>query len=411
MNALRTSTRHSPAANGPALPEALGEVFFADAAQLVAGRIDTTWRTPRSDEPTWVTQVLRGLAPGERAVAAFSFEPDRPAVAHRISPIDSAATTDSVLTPQATTGMSVVAAALQPRPDAPAGQTPRKHWVREHPETSQYADLVREALSRIHDGAVEKVVLGRCLEVLCDPPMTAREVLHQLAGGTDGTPAGRYLYAVPTGDPAADTATLVGASPELLLRRRGDRVESMPLAGSLPRRPGLDRSGATHLLMASVKDRAEHQHVVTDLQTRLGQVCEEVEVHDVEVIATDSMWHLATRITARLRPASLDDPDCSALALARLVHPTPAVGGVPSRTACDLIADLEPTPRGWFGGAVGWIEAGGDGEFALTLRSGLLRGAALDLWAGAGIVAGSDPDTEVAETGAKLSTMTAAVGL
>lgn len=416
MNALHTPTQNSPtqqvhtlppredrsrprrsqdASSG--LPGSLGEVFFAAADRLVAGRIDATWRARRSDDSNWVTDVLTGLAPGERAVAAFSFEDDRPAVAHRIAPLPSPTPTDE--------GLKAVAAALQPTADVP--RPARKHWVRDHPDTSRYADLVRDALVEVGKGTVDKVVLGRSVEVLSDPPMTAGEVLHHLAGGSTGAPAGRYLYAVPV----SDDATLLGASPELLVRREGSRVEAMPLAGSLPRRGDLDRAGATALLMASAKDRAEHEYVVTDLRARLGELCEEVEVHDIEVVATDSMWHLATRITARLRAASLHAPDGSALALARLVHPTPAVGGVPTRAARQLIASLEPAPRGWFAGAVGWVDASGDGEFALTLRSGLLSGAALDLWAGAGIVAGSDPGAEVAETGAKLSTMTAAVGL
>lgn len=377
------------------LPSTLGDLFFADANRVLAGEVSRTWACERSDDPGWIADVLGALAPEDVAVAGFSFEDDQPAVAHQIEHLR-----------HIEGGMRGVAQQLVRHPDM---ATPRHHRVTEHPSPEAYGQAVAAALSSISEGHLEKVVLGRGLEVLSDPPLQAGEVLAQLAGGQDGTPAGRYLYALPV--PGHENPLLIGASPELLVRRQGNLVEAMPLAGSLPRSVVADRRQATELLTSSAKDRAEHAHVVTDLVTRLREVCADVHAAPQQVIATDSMWHLATPIAATLASGSLDDPSCSALALARLVHPTPAVGGVPVDQARTRIAELETGPRSWFAGAVGWMNAAGDGEFALTLRSGLLSGSRLNVWAGAGIVAGSEPALEVRETGAKLSTMTKAVGL
>lgn len=376
-------------------PGTTAELVFADADTGFSGRIAASWHTDRSDDPGWVADVVGSLRPGERAVCAFSFEDDQPAVAHHL--------TELRPIPGGIAGLRdqlAVAAAASPT-------EPRTHRVSEHPSAQDYAAAVTDALDRIDGGTLAKVVLGRGLEVACDPSVPAAEMLYRLAGGVDGTPAGRYLYAVPV----TPDELLLGASPELLVRRRGNRVDAMPLAGSLPRSVATSRAAATEHLLSSGKDLAEHAHVVQDLVQRLSEVCHDVRAEAPEVIGTDSMWHLGTRISATPAPRSLTDPAASALALARLVHPTPAVGGVPLTAALATVVELEAAPRGWFAGAVGWVDADGDGEFALTLRSGLLAGPRLRLWAGAGIVAGSDVATEVRETAAKLTTMTRAVGL
>ncbi len=384
---------------------ATAEILFADGDTVLCGRTDrscTSRPSTRSDDVAWTRAVLSDLVPGTRAVAALSFEADGPAIAHRLARY------------RTLPGGILRAGAVLASGLGPEEQGEQRHRVHAHPTPGEYADAVSSALGRISEGDLRKVVLGRSLHVLSDPPLRPAAVLARLAGFPGGTPAGRYLFQVPLGDTGRSGGPqLVGASPELLVRRAGTTIEAMPLAGSVPRHPDpvVDRT-RRDALVASTKDLAEHDFVVDDLTARLRQVCSQVRaVARPEVVATDTMWHLATPISAILDPERLDDPACSALGLAQLVHPTPAVGGVPQAAAVRAIAEIEGEPRGWFGGCVGWVDHHGDGEFALTLRSGVLDGGSLRLWAGAGIVAGSVPADEVTETGAKLATMTRAVGL
>lgn len=316
--------------------------------------------------------IVGSLEPGERAIVVLPFDPREASIAHRVRRTDAGPL------------------------DAPLRS--RAHEVRESPSAGEYASQVDAALRRIEDGEFEKVVLGRAVELVSTPPLGVDEVLAQLLR----TRPGRYVFAVPVAH-----GTLVGASPELLVRRRGTRMTSFPLAGSIPRAadPATDAALPAGL-RRSPKDLAEHEHVVAHIRAALTPVSRELTMPDApEPIATDTMWHLATPIAA-----DLHEPAASALALTRLLHPTPAVGGFPTSDALSAIADLEGASRGVLTGAVGWVDADGDGEFALAIRSGVLDGPRLRLYAGAGIVAGSDPDAEARETGAKLATMLTAVG-
>ncbi len=189
----------------------------------------------------------------------------------------------------------------------------------------------------------------------------------------------------------------VGASPELLVRRNGEVVESRPVAGTTV----ADSDEALLALAASVKDTREHRFVVDAIVDALGPRCTELHSDAVpEVAVFGPVAHLATPIRGRLAA-----PAPSALDLARLLHPTPAVGGTPRRAALDAIRELEGFDRGRYAGPVGWVDARGDGEWAIALRGAELDGARARLVAGAGIVAGSDPDAEWAETQAKLEPM------
>jgi isochorismate synthase len=195
--------------------------------------------------------------------------------------------------------------------------------------------------------------------------------------------------------PSGSTGTLVGASPELLVSRRGLVVSANPLAGSAPRSgdPDEDRANA-QALGSSAKDRQEHAFVVEHVFRTLKPLCEELR-HDPEpqLLATANVWHLSTRFSGRLkRPAP------TALELAAALHPTPAVCGTPTATAATTIAELEPFERGCYAGPVGWVDADGDGEWALALRCAELVGDRATLYAGAGIVAESEPDRELDET-------------
>jgi menaquinone-specific isochorismate synthase len=183
----------------------------------------------------------------------------------------------------------------------------------------------------------------------------------------------------------------VGASPELLVRRSGRHVFARPLAGT-----GADADA----LLASEKDAWEHHLVIDAMVTALATVADDIQADGPHALVLADVTHLATTITACLR-----DRATSALDVARLLHPTPAVGGWPTGPALAAIQDLEPHARGRYAGPCGWVDARGDGEFVIALRGAVLDGARAQLHAGAGIVAGSDPAGEWAETRAKLAPM------
>jgi isochorismate synthase len=260
--------------------------------------------------------------------------------------------------------------------------------------------MVAEALRRMDRGELEKVVLARVLDLDADAPIDQASMLTGLAARD---PAG-YVFAVDL--PAAvggPPRTLLGASPELLISRRDGEVVANPLAGSAPRRSDPDDDEATGAaLLASAKDRHEHALVVTDVAAALGVVCDDLDVPaEPSLIRTDAMWHLSTRIRGRSPRSALD--------LARALHPTPAVGGVPRTAAAQAITELEPFDRGFYTGMVGWTDASGDGEWVVALRCGEVCGPSARLYAGAGLVSASVPAAELAETTAKLETMLASM--
>jgi isochorismate synthase len=202
---------------------------------------------------------------------------------------------------------------------------------------------------------------------------------------------------------------LVGASPELLVARRGDVVTCRPFAGSAPRRPDPAADHASGAALAeSAKNRHEHALVVDEMRKTLDPLCVDLQVAPTpELSTTAALWHLSTPITGRLREKSV-----TALDLAVALHPTPAVGGVPAGAAADLITELEGD-RGFYAGAVGWCDARGDGRWVVSIRCAQLsadRRTAI-AHAGGGIVADSDPDDEVAETTTKFKTVLSALGV
>jgi isochorismate synthase len=200
--------------------------------------------------------------------------------------------------------------------------------------------------------------------------------------------------------------TLIAATPERLVRLDGTSVQCDALAGSHVRLEGGDvmrADGAA--LLASGKDRREHALVVDAITSALRGLGAEVRVPSEPVVrALRQILHLHTPITATLPGAR------HLLEVAAALHPTPAVGGTPTRIATRWIADHE-VPRGWYASPVGWFDLDGNGELAVAIRSGVLAGERAHLWAGAGIVAGSDPDRELAETELKLRAMLGALGV
>lgn len=283
---------------------------------------------------------------------------------------------------------------------------PSSRWrVTAEPTAAEYSAMVAEALERIRHSneALRKVVLARRLRVEADHPLDVRYLASRLA--QDPSIA---TFMVPLPEVNGLPRTLVGATPELLLAKRGQQVLSNPLAGSARRQvdPARDRAVAEQLLNSD-KDRREHLMVVEAILDNLAPYCEQLRTPALaQLQTTQSMWHLGSKIEGRLK-----DSDVSSAELAACLHPTPAVGGSPRNAAQELIRELEPFDRGFYAGALGWTDDEGDGEWYVSLRCGEVTGKQIMLYAGAGIVAGSDPRTEAAETSAKFSALLTALGI
>lgn len=288
-------------------------------------------------------------------------------------------------------------------PDWPTGPLPPVRVAAALPPPGNYRDRIRRARDQLAaaDNPLRKVVLARALELAADAPMDARAVLRRLVAA-DPAAYGYLVDLSAAGDGYAGVA-LVGASPELLVARSGDRVECRPFAGSAPRAADPDADAANGAaLAASAKNRHEHQLVIETIRAALQPLCDDLSIAaEPQLSRTAAVWHLCTPISGRLR-----DTSTSAIDLALALHPTPAVGGVPTEAAVQLIAELEGD-RGFYAGAVGWCDAAGDGRWVVSLRCAQLsadRRSALAR-AGGGIVAESDPDDEVAETTTKFATI------
>lgn len=269
-----------------------------------------------------------------------------------------------------------------------------------------HRDRIRTALRAIDAGTVQKVVLAREASWTFDEPLGPDALVGAFA--QIGTRAAIFSCSLDAA-PGYAGRRLVGASPELLVKRTGRIVSCHPYAGSVPRAVDPDDdAAAAQSLLDSAKDLAEHAFVVDDLRTRLAPLCRELDVPERPALtSTGELWHLATPLRGVLA-----DPSITALDLAALLSPTPAVCGTPTEVAAALIEESEG-PRGFYGGTVGWCDAKGDGEWLVSIRC-LELGAdrrSVRSWAGGGIVAGSDPDAEVAETDAKFGTVRRALGL
>lgn len=270
----------------------------------------------------------------------------------------------------------------------------------EIPDPATHRERVRRAVAAIDAGYLDKVVLARTVRAQLDSSIGIVDLLESLAYGNSEHNA----FAVNTGH-----SWLLGASPELLLRKEGREVTCRPYAGSAPRSadPEADQR-SREMLAASDKDHREHAFVVDHLRDRLAPLSDTLSIpSQPQLLSTGEMWHLATPIRARL-----SDPGTSALHLALALSPTPAVCGTPTDQAAQFIREHEE-PRGLYGGAVGWADAKGDGEWMVSIRCLELDAdrRSFRTWAGGGIVADSDPEAELNETTAKLRTVFRALGI
>lgn len=269
-----------------------------------------------------------------------------------------------------------------------ASDAPRRFDVRDDRSPDTWAAGVARVLHAVDTGSVDKVVLARQVFVVADAPFRLAEILDRLLREHGGC----FVFA---------DRGFVGASPELLVARHGRTLTSRPMAGTVARSgvPEIDERRAD-ALRASGKDAREHQYVARAVRDALGPFCAELDVPEVpELRRFTNVSHLVTPICGTLRDST------DALTLTRALHPTPAVHGVPFASAAELLTDIEGFNRGPYAGPVGWLDANGDGVFAVGLRSALLDDAHATLWAGAGIVDGSDAAREWQETQAKFEPM------
>ena len=257
---------------------------------------------------------------------------------------------------------------------------------------SAFTSSVRSVLRGISDGTLQKVVLARTDVITRPEDFDEAEVFARLSSDRSSV-----AFQVHGSESQGD---FLGASPEVLVRVNGARLVSTPFAGSVPR-GGVSRTRARNELIRSAKVGTEHGLVIDDIVGRLrGVAMADVDVVGPELRSTERVWHLASAITTTVDRAHIDS-----LAAVELLHPTPAVCGVPRTAALRVISESEPFERGLFGGVVGWQSRDGDGEWRVSIRCGLVTGPSARLFAGAGIVRGSDADAEYDETTAKMRTM------
>jgi isochorismate synthase len=268
------------------------------------------------------------------------------------------------------------------------------------PDRTDYETGVQGVLDALRDGSADKVVLARLCEARFDRPVEPDWLIQRLI---EQNPSG-FQFRIPL----PDGATLVGVSPELLVRKRGAAIYSNPLAGSARRTSDpIEDAAIEQALRHSEKDLREHRYVVDFIHEILSPLCRTLEIAEQPTaMNTATMWHLSTGIAGILK-----DPTLSVLQIACALHPTPALCGYPPAAAHRLIERIEPFDREFFAGIVGWCDARGDGEWAVAIRCGKVKGDTVQLFAGAGIVEGSDPEAEWHETTGKLTTMLRAVGV
>jgi isochorismate synthase len=259
-----------------------------------------------------------------------------------------------------------------------------------------WKQAVAATVDDITHGRLDKLVLARSCTVASSRLFDCGRILRHLRRTYPACVL--FWIGTPDGD-------FLGATPEPLVRRCGRSISTAAIAGSTA--PGTSAAAARALAQAlehSRKERVEHTIVVRAIAEALAPVCEQLDVAPApQVLRLDNVQHLVTPITGRLSDSQ------HILELVGRLHPSPAVAGHPRAAALQLLREREALDRGWYAGPIGWMDANHDGEFAVAIRSALVRGSEASLYAGAGIVAGSDPDAELDETRLKLQPLLSAL--
>jgi menaquinone-specific isochorismate synthase len=369
-----------------------GYLFVRDGVGL-AGR-GVAARVPLSGAPALLAAIEHedhtgGAVPGAVAIGWVPFDPTA----------DGEAVVPAVTLRKLADGRRVVTVIDDAEEDLPTPHAPCPSAAayRIEPVTpiDTYLAAVTAARDAVRAGALTKAVIAREIAVTADRPIDRHGVLHRLKASFGSS----YRYAVDG---------LVGASPELLVEVDGHAVRAHPLAGTAPRTGDVDRDAEIAAeLIASTKNQVEHRVVIDVVHDTLLPWCSFLDWEpDPSIVTVANVQHLGTRIEGRL-----SSPPPNVLELVRALSPTPAVGGHPRDAALALIADVEGLDRGRYAGAVGWVDAAGNGTWAVTLRCAELSadGTVARLKAGGGIVADSDPLAELAETQAKFQAMLSAL--
>jgi len=258
-----------------------------------------------------------------------------------------------------------------------------------------YIEAVSSALQVLEGRGLSKLVLSRDVIARSTGGINLAEVVLELTRGYDNC----WTYAVDG---------LVGATPEMLVRVTGGKAEARVLAGTLDRAtaPAGDGEYPRRVLLADPKQRVEHQLAIDSLTLALDPISHGMQAPEEPfVLELPNVWHLASDVSAQLRPGS-GGKFPTALDIAEIFHPTAAVCGTPTKAAGKVLRELEGLDRGPYAGPVGWIDSRGDGEFGIALRGGVLEDEnTMRLYAGCGIVTGSDPESELAESWAKMRPM------
>jgi menaquinone-specific isochorismate synthase len=300
-------------------------------------------------------------------------------------------------------GRAWLTTVTQPGSETEAGQIPVQapsgiRWHDGSLPAPQWEQAVAQAVAAIKGQKLRKVVLAQDQFATAAAPIDARVLLTRLAARYPDC----YTFACDG---------LVGATPELLIRRDGSEVTALVLAGTAPRggTPAEDEAlGAA--LLADAKNTEEHVYAVASMRESLGPLCEALDIEPYPaLLKLPNLQHLGTRMRGSLRSAGSKAGAKSALALAAAVHPTAAVCGTPAGAAMELIRELEQMDRERYAGPVGWVDANGNGEWCIALRCAQLSGNTARLFAGCGIVAGSEPSAELAEAQVKFRPMRTAL--
>ena len=284
---------------------------------------------------------------------------------------------------------TITADGAAPEPSASPPASPAEmRWSDGSLTAPQWEQVVAAAVARIKAGELHKVVLARDLQAVASADIDVRVLLARLAARSPGC----YTFAC---------AGLVGATPELLIQREGREVRSLVLAGTMARGGSkADDEVLAAALLGSAKNAEEHRYSVESVRDLLAPLCTELAIDPGPYLLQMADYqHLATSVSGVLAR------DASALALAASLHPTAAICGTPTEAALELIRELERMDRGRYSGPVGWVDARGNGEWGIALRCGEIDGSRARLFAGCGIVAGSQPDAELAETETKFRPM------
>ena len=285
----------------------------------------------------------------------------------------------------------------QPALPETAGEFPDQEfsWSDGTLSEDQWKVRVADAISKIEESRIDKVVLARDLVATTNKAIDSRPILQKLATNYPAT----WVFAVDG---------LIGATPELLLRLSRGMVTSRVLAGTIPKTgdDAKDLALAASLARSS-KDLEEHEYAVRSVAEALEPFCSSTNVPDAPfVLHLANVMHLATDVTGALIESA---KQVDAFALLKSLHPSAAVCGTPRNIAFDVIDEIEGMNRGRYAGPVGWVDARGDGELGIALRSGQITDNSIRIFAGCGIVAGSDPDIELAESAAKFDAMRSAL--